>query len=74
MKQKVREKVIAELLGVSERTVRNWRTSRIIPYTKVGRIILFDPEAVERALLKFERKHPAKTPSRYSPSQNGAPN
>jgi excisionase family DNA binding protein len=56
MKQKVREKVIAELLGISERTVRNWRASRIIPYTKVGRIILFDPEAVERALLKFERK------------------
>ena len=56
MKQKMREKVIAELLGVSERTVRNWRASRIIPYTKVGRVILFDPEAVERALLKFERK------------------
>jgi excisionase family DNA binding protein len=56
MKQKVREKVIAELLGVSERTVRNWRMSRIIPYTKVGRIILFDPEAVEQALRKFERK------------------
>jgi len=56
MKQKVREKVIAELLGVSDRTVRNWRASRIIPYTKIGRIILFDPEAVERALLKFERK------------------
>jgi excisionase family DNA binding protein len=56
MKQKVREKVIAELLGVSERTIRNWRASRIIPYTKVGRIILFDPESVERALLKFERR------------------
>jgi len=56
MKQKVREKVIAELLGVSDRTVRTWRASRIIPYTKIGRIILFDPEAVERALLKFERK------------------
>ena len=56
MKQKVREKVIAELLGVSERTVRNWRASRIIPYTKVGRVILFDPESVERALLKFERR------------------
>jgi excisionase family DNA binding protein len=56
MKQKIREKVVAELLGVSERTVRNWRASRIIPYTKVGRVILFDAEAVERALLKFERK------------------
>jgi excisionase family DNA binding protein len=56
MKQRIREKIIAELLGVSERTVRNWRASRIIPYTKVGRIILFEPAAVERALLKFERK------------------
>jgi excisionase family DNA binding protein len=56
MKQKVREKVIAGLLGVSERTVRNWRASRIIPYTKIGRVILFDPESVERALLKFERR------------------
>ena len=56
MKQKVREKILAELLGVSERTIRNWRASRIIPFIKVGRVILFDPEAVERALLKFERK------------------
>jgi len=56
MTKKIREKEVAELFGVSARTIRNWRAAKVIPFTKVGRVILFDPLGVERALLKFERK------------------
>ena len=56
MNKKLREKEVAEVLGVSARTIRNWRAAKVIPFTKVGRVILFDPLGVERALLKFERK------------------
>jgi Helix-turn-helix domain len=56
MKQKIREKAMAGILGVSERTLRNWRSLKIVPYTKIGRVILFDPDAVHAALERFERK------------------
>jgi excisionase family DNA binding protein len=46
---------MAELLGVSVRTLRNWMSMRIIPFYKIKRIILFDPEAVEAALKEYER-------------------
>jgi excisionase family DNA binding protein len=56
MNKKLREKEVAEVLGVSARTIRNWRASRIIPFTKINRVILYDPLSVEQALMKFERK------------------
>jgi DNA-binding transcriptional MerR regulator len=56
MNKRVGEGEITELLGVSPRTVRNWRSSRIIPFTKINRVILYYPLSVEQALLKFERK------------------
>jgi hypothetical protein len=49
MKQKITEKAMAGVLGVSERTLRNWRSLKIVPYTKIGRVILFDPDAVRGA-------------------------
>jgi excisionase family DNA binding protein len=55
MNRKVRAKEMAELLGVSVRTLRNWMSMRIIPFYKIKRIILFDPEAVEAALKEYER-------------------
>jgi excisionase family DNA binding protein len=55
MRRKVRVKEMAELLGVSIHTIRNRTQKRIIPYYKVGRVILFDPEAVEAALKEYER-------------------
>ncbi|PWT77948.1 MAG: hypothetical protein C5B58_15995 [Acidobacteria bacterium] len=53
---RVREKQMAEILNVSERTLRGWRASRIVPYTKINRVVLFDPEKVLAALGRFERE------------------
>jgi excisionase family DNA binding protein len=55
MNRKVRTKEMAELLGISVRTLRNWVEMRIIPFYKVRRVILFDPESVEAALKEYER-------------------
>jgi hypothetical protein len=47
---------MAEALGVSERLLKNWVRDRVVPFTKIKRIVLFDPAKVEAALAKFERK------------------
>jgi helix-turn-helix protein len=46
---------MARRLGVSERTLRSWRSARIVPFIKIRKAILFDPDAVETALKRFER-------------------
>jgi hypothetical protein len=56
MQSKLREKEMAGRLGVSERTLRSWRAVRIVPFIKIRKVILFDPDAVEAALRRFERK------------------
>ena len=53
--QKVRYKEMAQMLGISERSLKNWVSSRKVPYIKLGRIVLFDPAKVEAALAKYER-------------------
>jgi DNA-binding transcriptional MerR regulator len=46
---------MAALIGISERMLRHWQSRRIIPYEKINRIVLFNPEKVLAALEKFER-------------------
>jgi excisionase family DNA binding protein len=52
----LRQKELAEALHVSERCVRNWQERRIIPFVKIGRVVLFDFEKVMSSLERFERK------------------
>jgi excisionase family DNA binding protein len=52
----LRQKELAEKLHVSERCLRNWQERRIIPFVKIGRVVLFDIEKVMIALERFERK------------------
>jgi excisionase family DNA binding protein len=47
---------LAETLNVCERTVREWQSKRVIPFVKVGRVVLFDLAKVLSALENFERK------------------
>ena len=47
-------------LNVTPRTLRNWRYLRIVPCTKIGHVIRYDPEAVFKALKAYERKALAK--------------
>ena len=51
----IREREQARRLGVSVRTLREWRAKRLVPYFKIGRVVMFDPGKVLAALKKFER-------------------
>jgi hypothetical protein len=54
---------MAEALGISERLLRNWVRDRVVPFTKIKRIVLFDPAKVESALGRFERQPKISTAS-----------
>jgi hypothetical protein len=53
---KYRYTQMAEALGISERLLKNWVRDRVVPFTKIKRVVLFDPVKVEAALERFERK------------------
>ena len=52
----IREKKCAEALSVSVRTLRYWRRRKIIPFFKVGALVMYDLEEVLQALKTYERK------------------
>jgi excisionase family DNA binding protein len=56
MHRKYRYAQMAEALGISERLLKNWVRDRVIPFTKIKRVVLFDPVRVEAALERFERQ------------------
>ena len=56
MQQLARYPKMAEALGISERLLKNWVRDRVVPFTKIKRVVLFDPVKVEAALERFERK------------------
>ena len=41
-----------------ERTIRYWQAGRVIPFYKVGRAVLFDPQEVFAYLAKHNRVNP----------------
>ncbi len=44
---------IAKLIGVKQTTVRRWAREGRIPYLRpTGRVLRFDPDAVEQALAE----------------------
>lgn len=46
----------ARRLGISRRQLSNWMRDGSIPFIQRSRVILFDPDAVDEALARFERK------------------
>jgi hypothetical protein len=56
MKILLNEDQILEKIGVSARSLRSWRDKKVIPYIRVGRIILYDLDKVLTALAGFERR------------------
>jgi hypothetical protein len=56
MNQKLRYAEMAKALGISVRLLKNWTRDRVVPFTKVKRVVLFDPKKVESALHRFERE------------------
>jgi excisionase family DNA binding protein len=55
MSKYLRPKELCEFLSVSPRLVRKWQAEKVIPFIKVGKTILFDPNKVQTALERFER-------------------
>lgn len=49
------KKEIAHHYKCHVRTVTNFMRRRILPYTKIGRFVRFDPVACDRAMEKFTR-------------------
>ena len=47
---------VAREIQISTRCVANWRTSRRLPFLKIGRSVRFVPEKVLCALRAFEVK------------------
>jgi hypothetical protein len=55
----MREAEMAKTLCVSQRTLREWRAMRLVPFFKINRLVVYDPERVREALERFERKEVA---------------
>ena len=46
---------MAARLGIKPRTLRLWRSQRVVPFYKIRNVILFDPDKVFKALGEYER-------------------
>lgn len=47
---------VAQKLGIKKMTLHNWVSMRKIPYTKIGRKVIFDPDSIDAWLKKKEIK------------------
>jgi excisionase family DNA binding protein len=47
-------KKLSEQIGISVYTVQKWVREKKIPAHLVGKLFLFDPEEVDRAIKKFK--------------------
>ena len=46
------EQQLAQEMAVNMRTIRNWRTRRIIPSIKIGRVVRYERASVLAALAR----------------------
>lgn len=64
----IREKPCADAISVSVRTLRYWRRRRVIPFLKVGALVMYDLDEVLEALKSYKRDsiklHPIVVPPR----------
>ena len=49
----LRSQGVANLFGISLRTVGNWKRRRVIPHHKIGRMVLFRRDEIEAAIARF---------------------
>ena len=50
----VRKHEQASLLSISVRCLEQWMARKIVPYTRIGNVVLFDPIEVNTALARFK--------------------
>ena len=55
-KEFLKAKDVAEIFGVTEETIRNWRRQGILPYFRVKNTIRFSRSDIAECLSKFKRK------------------
>lgn len=48
---------VKKLLGISPGTLQNLRINGTLPYTKIGGVILYDYEDIQRMLLENKHDH-----------------
>ena len=60
------ESALAELLGVSARTIRAWLSDRALPCYRIGRTVRFRASEIERWLRQFHQGRAAAIASRPS--------
>ena len=56
MKKLIGVKELAEYLDVKENTIYGWVYTKQIPYYKLGRLVKFDVEEIDRWLEKKKQK------------------
>jgi excisionase family DNA binding protein len=49
----ISEKAQAKLLGCSLRHLVNLRSKRLLPHVRLGRLVRYNPDAVQRAIEKL---------------------
>ncbi|GAB3702442.1 hypothetical protein GCM10027592_31870 [Spirosoma flavus] len=59
-------KTAAILLGVSKRTLQNWRNEGVIPFTQIGSIVYYTREAIQQMLNENQKQAFAKKAKRHS--------
>jgi len=72
-RMKISKRELAESLGLSTRTINHWMAQRLLPYRRIGRIVLFDPAEVEQALQRvrcFASWEPKRRMGRISPPEH----
>ena len=52
--KKLTAQQLADHMGVSTRTIGNWKAAGIISFIRIGRVVRFDLEEVEAGLDKFK--------------------
>jgi hypothetical protein len=52
----VRKKELLEIIPIGLRTLDSYIAKRVVPYLKIGGVVLFDVDEVVEALKKFKRK------------------
>ena len=52
--KKLTAQQLADHMGVSTRTIGNWKATGVIPFIRIGRVVRFDLEEVEAGLEKFK--------------------
>jgi hypothetical protein len=57
MKRLVNEEELLEVVGLTSRQLKELRYRKVVPFIKIRRTLLYDPEKVLDALVaKFERR------------------